>query len=98
MSPTQEMIELGWRLYTLKVANRLLIPENEKMMQLQLAQIYQTLSPLFECATGESFKVLLEVPVRIDSEKKKIIDLVSRKSPTLILDLDDDAGAFGFPD
>src|SRR5262249_13121596 len=44
----EELITLGWTLYTGKVAGKLLSPENEKMMQLHLAQIFQTLAPLFE--------------------------------------------------
>ena len=44
---------LGWRLYSAKVANGLLLPDNEKMMQLQLAQIFQTLAPLYEASTDE---------------------------------------------
>lgn len=75
MSQVIEMVSLGWRLYTAKVASGLLIPENEKMMQLQLAQIFQTLAPLFEGSTDESYKVLLEVPV-LTTVNKRIIDLV----------------------
>ena len=70
------MIDLGWQLYTEKVANGLLEPENEKMMHLQLALIYQTLSSLFESQRAESFKVLLEVPVTIRESTKRIIDIV----------------------
>lgn len=75
MSLVPEMISLAWRLYCAKVANKLLVPENEKMMQLQLAQIFQTLTPLFECSATESYKVLLEVPVKVKG-KTKIIDIV----------------------
>lgn len=75
MSLISEMIELGWRLYSAKVANGLLHPDNEKMMQLQLAQIFQTLAPLYESSTEESYKILLEVPVRVSS-KISIIDMV----------------------
>lgn len=80
MTAVQEMIQLGWKLYTGKVANELLLPENEKMMQLHLAQIYQTLSPLFECKSKESYKVLLEVPVIINGSTKRIIDIVIEHS------------------
>jgi hypothetical protein len=70
-----EMIALAWRLYTAKVAAGLLHPENEKMMQLQLAQVLQTLAPLFESQSSESYKILLEVPVSIRS-RLSIIDIV----------------------
>ncbi|MES2355948.1 MAG: hypothetical protein V4568_16415, partial [Pseudomonadota bacterium] len=70
-----EMTALAWRLYTAKVASGLLHPENEKMMQLQLAQVLQTLAPLFESKSAESYKVLLEVPVSVN-DRLKIIDLV----------------------
>lgn len=69
------MVALGWRLYSAKVASGLLLPDNEKMMQLQLAQIFQTLTPLFEGSTDESYKVLLEVPVQTTA-RRRIIDLV----------------------
>jgi hypothetical protein len=72
----EEMITLGWRLYTGKVAGKLLAPENEKMMQLHLAQIFQTLAPLFERELSESIKVLLEVPVTIRGDTRRIIDIV----------------------
>jgi hypothetical protein len=70
------MVTLGWQLYTPKVAYELLTPENEKMMQLHLAQIFQTLSPLFEFQLNESIKILLEVPVVIDQGTNRIIDIV----------------------
>lgn len=66
----------GWESYKNKVANSLLSPENEKMMQLQLAQILQTLAPVYEYKSSESIKVLLEVPVRIRGTVGRIIDLV----------------------
>jgi hypothetical protein len=75
MSHVPEMISLAWRLYSAKVANTLLVPDNEKMMQLQLAQIFQTLTPLFECSATESYKVLLEVPVKVKGNTK-IVDIV----------------------
>lgn len=75
MSKTKEIIELGWHLYSAKVASGLLTPDNEKMMQLHLAQIFQTLSPLYESKTIESYKVLLEVPVKLGTSRK-IIDIV----------------------
>jgi hypothetical protein len=76
MGIVDEMITLGWRLYTAKVAGKLLSPENEKMMQLQLAQVFQMLAPLFERDTAESIKVLLEVPVTICESTRRVIDVV----------------------
>jgi hypothetical protein len=75
MPSIPEIVPLAWRLYADKVANRLLIPDNEKMMQLQLAQILQSLAPVFERRSSESYKVLLEVPVNVGN-KRKIIDVV----------------------
>ena len=75
MSRTTEIIELGWRLYSAKVASGLLAPDNEKMMQLHLAQIFQVLAPLFESKTTEHYRVLLEVPVKLGTSTK-IIDIV----------------------
>lgn len=71
-----KLIGQGWDCYINKVANNLLSPENEKMMQLQLAQIFQTLSPIYEYSQTESIKILLEVPVTIAGNKNRIIDLV----------------------
>ena len=65
----------GWESYKNKVANSLLTPENEKMMQLQLAQIYQALGPVYEYEASESIKVLLEVPVTIRGTVFRSIDL-----------------------
>ena len=42
--------------------------------------MYQTLSPLFECTTAESYKVLLEVPEMINGAKRRIIDIVIEHS------------------
>lgn len=75
MSQSEEIISLAWRLYSEKVASTMLSPNNEKMMQLQLAQILQLLAPLYEASSNESYKVLLEHPVRI-SESTAIIDIV----------------------
>jgi hypothetical protein len=75
MSTIPEIVPLAWGLYAEKVASKLLTPDNEKMMQLQLAQILQTLAPLFERRSSESYKVLLEVPVKVGT-KTKIIDIV----------------------
>ena len=66
----------GWESYKNKVANSLLTPENEKMMQLQLAQIYQALGPVYEYEASESIKVLLEVPVTIRGTVFRSIDIV----------------------
>lgn len=71
-----ELIKQGWDCYTNKVANGLLAPENEKMMQLQLAQIFQTLAPIYEYRESESIKVLLEVPVTIRNGINRVIDIV----------------------
>jgi hypothetical protein len=51
-------------------------PENEKMMQLQLAQIIQALSSIYEYENDESIKVLLEVPVTIRSNTCRSVDIV----------------------
>lgn len=66
----------GWESYKNKVAKRFLIPENEKMMQLQLAQLIQMLTPVYEYQNSESIKVLLEVPVKIHGIGSRIIDIV----------------------
>ena len=76
MSKLEDLVMQGWMSYKNKVANGLLVPENEKMMQLHLAQIYQTLAPVFEYEQNESIKVLLEVPVTIGSGVDRIIDIV----------------------
>jgi hypothetical protein len=70
------LIETGWDLYTEKVSGLLLDPENEKMMQLQLASIFQSLAGLYESSISESIKILLEVPVQVRADKKNIIDIV----------------------
>ena len=75
MSQSEEIISLAWRLYSDKVSSGLLNPRNEKMMQLQVAQILQLLAPLYESRSGESYKVILEHPVRID-DFTAIIDIV----------------------
>lgn len=74
------LIETGWQLYISKVAGYLLEPENEKMMQLQLALILQSLGSLYESRAGESIKILLEVPVDARKDKRNIIDIVVRHS------------------
>jgi hypothetical protein len=72
----EDIIGTAWLSYQKKVANNLLIPENEKMMQLQLAQIFQTLAPIYEYEKNESIKVLLEVPVTIRQTICRSIDIV----------------------
>ncbi len=73
----KEIIGISWASYKNKVASRLLDPENEKMMQLQLALIIQTLIPIFEFRPSESIKVLLEEPVNINRQpSRRIIDIV----------------------
>lgn len=72
----ENIIDMGWTSYQRKVASKLLVPENEKMMQLQLAQIFQTLAPIYEYHKNESIKVLLEVPVLIKQDVYRSIDIV----------------------
>jgi hypothetical protein len=79
ISRSDKIIKLAWELYTDKVASDLLKPRNEKMMQLQLAQILQLLAPLFESRSNESYKVILEHPVRLDN-RISIIDIVIEHS------------------
>lgn len=79
MPKFDEILLLAWRLYSDKVASGLLDPRNEKMMQLQLAQMLQLLAPLYEARSGESYKVLLEHPVRF-SDASCIIDIVLEHS------------------
>jgi hypothetical protein len=76
MANIEQLIELGWECYKNKVANGLLLPKNEKMMQLQIALIYQTIAPIFEFEQNETIKVLLEVPVIIHSNVSRSIDIV----------------------
>ena len=71
------IIDIAWTSYMQKVSAGLLSPENEKMMQLQLAQILQTLAPIFEYHGQETIKILLEVPLHIDRiPSKRVIDIV----------------------
>lgn len=72
----EKFILEGWDCYSNKVASGLLVPSNEKMMQLQLAQIYQALGPINEYDATESIKVLLEVPATIRGSVFRSIDLV----------------------
>jgi hypothetical protein len=75
-----ELIELGWRLYVEKVSGGLLQPENEKMLQLQLALVFQTLATLYVNSHSEAINILIEVPVKVRENKKNIIDLVVEHS------------------
>ncbi len=72
----EKIICQGWECYQNKVANELLSPENEKMMQLQLSQIFQVISPVYEFEKTESIKVLLEVPATILENTFRSIDIV----------------------
>jgi hypothetical protein len=73
----RQLIDISWTGYKNKVASNLILPDDEKTMQLQLAQIIQTLIPIFEHRQGETIKVSLEVPVIIDRPKtRRNIDIV----------------------
>jgi hypothetical protein len=72
----RKLIDTCWLSYKNKVASGLFNPENEKMMQLQLAMTLQTVIPVFEFSKNESIKVLLEVPVLLLNNTKRIIDIV----------------------
>jgi len=75
-----KLINQAWEIYIGKVSNNLLEPENEKVMQLQLAQILQTLTPLYEFTKDESIKVTLEEPKNIKNDIRRIIDIVIKHS------------------
>lgn len=72
----QKIINDGWECFKHKVSNGLLSPANEKMMQLQLAQIYQSMAFNYEYEESESIKVLLEIPVTIRRNIFRSIDIV----------------------
>jgi hypothetical protein len=72
----ENIIKTSWESFQKKIANGLLVSENEKMMQLQFAQILQTIAPIFEYEKNESIKVLLEVPVTIKQTTFRSIDIV----------------------
>jgi len=77
----REVIDVCWASFKNKVASGLLNPENEKMMQLQIAQILNTLTSIYEYRQNESIKILLEVPVNINrSQNKRVIDIVIQHS------------------
>jgi hypothetical protein len=73
-----QLILLAWDAYTHKVASGLQDPENEKVMQLQLALILQTLAPVFEHDQKEDIKVILEVPRPSSYGRVQSIDIVLR--------------------
>jgi len=77
----RQIIDIGWTSFKSKVASGLLNPENEKMMQLQFAQILLTLTSVYEHRQNESIKILLEVPVNIVRQpSRRIIDIVIQHS------------------
>ncbi len=67
-----KLVEIAWFAYKNKVANKMINPYNEKMMQLQFSFILQTCSYLFEFKEDESIKILLEYYVDIPKGKKSI--------------------------
>lgn len=76
-----QLIDISWTSFKYRVASGLFNPENEKMMQLQLAQTFLTLSPIFEHRQNESIKILVEVLVIIERQpNKRIIDIVIQHS------------------
>lgn len=76
-SKIRQIINIAWLSFKNKVASDFFDPENEKMMQLFLAQTIQTLIPIFEFKKGETIKVFLETPVFIDRvPNKRFIDIV----------------------
>ncbi len=76
-SKIKQIINISWESFKNKVASNLFDPENEKMMQLQLAQTIQTLIPIFEFQKNETIKVLLEIPVEINrNPNRRLIDIV----------------------
>lgn len=77
----RQIIDICWTSFKNKVASGLFNPENEKMMQLQFAQILLTLTSIFEHRQNESIKILLEVPVIIVRQpSRRIIDIVIQHS------------------
>jgi hypothetical protein len=73
----RQIIDITWMSYINKVATGLFEPENEKMMQLQLAQTIQSLIPVFEYNESEKIQVFLEKPVTINRiPDRRVIDIV----------------------
>ena len=72
MNKIVELIAFCWNAYKNKVANRLLDPKNETMMQLQFASILQTCASLLEFSSDESIKVLLEYSLTIEKGNKSV--------------------------
>ena len=76
----RQVIDICWTSFKNKVASGLLSPENEKMMQLQFAQTLLALTSIYEFRPTESIKILLEVPVDIGNQVRRIIDIVIQHS------------------
>ena len=82
MDKILDLVELSWKAYKYKVANKLLSPETEKMMQLQFALLLQTLAPLYEYSEQESIKVIPEWAIELrrgverGSKSTRSIDIV----------------------
>jgi hypothetical protein len=76
----RQVIDICWTSFKNKVASGLLNPENEKMMQLQFAQTLLALTSIYEYRPTESIKILLEVPVNINKQRRRIIDIVIQHS------------------
>ena len=77
----RQMIDICWASFKNKVASGLFNPENEKTMQLQIAQVLTTLTSIYEYRQNESIKILLEVPVNINRpQNKRVIDIVIQHS------------------
>ena len=82
----RQIIDISWASFKNKVASGLFNPENEKMMQLQFAQVLTTLSSIYEYRQNESIKILLEVPAYIKGQQnKRIIDIVIQHSENGII-------------
>lgn len=76
-SKIRQIIDISWLSFKNKVASNFYDPENEKMMQLFLAQTIQSLIPIFEFKSNETIKVFLETPVTINRiPDKRLIDIV----------------------
>lgn len=77
----RQIIDICWKSFKHKVATGVFDPENEKMMQLQLALTMQSIVPVFEYSLDEKIKILLEVPVQIKQiHQRRVIDIVIRVS------------------
>ncbi len=77
----KQILDICWNSFKNKVASGVFDPENEKMMQLQLALTMQSIAPVFEYFLDEKIKILLEVPVQIKHiNQRRVIDIVIRIS------------------